>query len=287
MTGLMIASQAGHENLIEQLIKSGADVNLQNSSGDTAFIYAFNHWPVKCQVIQMLLQHDAKINIQGKDGDTALIHLTRETSYTLAQSQKNFQKSRIFSEDIAAMEKCMFALIDAGADPNLMNDKGHTALILGANHLNVVQKLIRAGADVNCKGKDGTTALNKAVGFGAVDCLETLIESGAKIYRSTTPLIIAAITEYLECMKVLIREGADLNIQGGNGNTALTAAAIKGHVESVKLLIQAGADLDIGDENDRTTLMVAAGFGHVECVKLLIQGGANLDIRDENGHMQP
>ena len=158
MTGLMIASQAGHGELVEQLIKSGADVNLQNSSGDTAFIYACNDWPVKYQVIQMLLQHDAKINIQGKDGDTALIHLTRETSYTSAQSQKNFQKSRIFSEDIAAMEKYMFTLIDAGADPNLKNDKGHTALILGANLLNVVQKLIRAGADVNCKGKDGKTA---------------------------------------------------------------------------------------------------------------------------------
>ena len=244
MTGLMIASQAGHVNLIEQLIKSGADVNLQNSSGDTAFIYALSDW----SVMQMLLQHDAKINIQGKDGDTALIHLTRETSYTLVQSQKNFQKSRIFSEDIAAMEKRMFALIDAGADPNLKNDKGHTALILGANLLNVVQKLISAGADVNCKGKDGKTALNQAVGFGAVDCLETLIESGAKINRSTTPLIISAIKGHLECMKVLIREGADLNIQGGNGNTALTAAAIKGHVESVKLLIQAGADLDIREE---------------------------------------
>ena len=277
MTPLMIASQAGQVEIVELLIKSGADVNFQNSSCDTAFIYAFNDWPVKCQVMQMLLKHHADINIQGKDGETALMHLARETSH----SRKNFQ-SRILSEDIAAMEKCMFALIDAGADPNLKNDKGCTALILGANHLNFVQKLIKAGADVNWEDRNETTALNKATDLGAVDCIEALIESGAKINsRSVTPLMIGALFGQVECMKLLIREGADLNIQSENGTTALTAAAGNGHVECVKLLVQVGADLDIRGKSGQTALTAAVFYGHVNCVKLLIRAGADLDIQDK------
>ena len=299
MTPLMIASVDGHKELVEQLIKSGADVNLQNTSGDTPLIYAFkdvknksaviylkgiNHMENSQECMQVLLQHDAEINIQGKDGDTALMHLADTASY-LVQFKKS-QSEMNFTRVLTAVEKCVFSLNDAGADPNLKNDNDCTALILGANILNFVKLLIRAGADVNWKDKIGNTALNRAAYLGEVKCVEKLIQSGAEInIGSTTPLMAAAKIGQVECLKLLIREGADLDILGKDGLTALMVAALKEQVETVKQLIRQGADLDVQDENGVTALVWAAFKGQVECVKLLVQEGADLDIQDKHGHI--
>ena len=158
MTPLMIASQAGHVEMVEQLIKSGADVNLRNSSGDTALIYAFNDLSRISVIsrnindvekieecVQLLLKHDADVNIQGIVGDTALMHLARRASHYLELFPNSQFKIKHFTRDekLSVMEKCTFALIDAGADPNLKNDEGHTALIIGANILRFVRKWSR------------------------------------------------------------------------------------------------------------------------------------------------
>ena len=294
MTGLMIASQAGQKQLVEQLLESEADINLQDSSGDTALIHALKYQQDKNFVkylkkiqecAQVLLQHDADINIQGKDGDTALMHLARTTSFIWTVIPMYKEKIENLTKDTAVVDKFMFAFINAGADPNATNDKGNTALILGANNLHFVKKMIKVGADVNWEDKDGNTALNQAASFGAVDCTETLIEAGAEINNGQyTALSRAAQNGHLQCVKLLIREGADLDVQNKIGKTALMAAAAAGRVECLKLLIREGANLDIWDEEGHPALMFAAGNRHLECVKLLIQEGADLDIWDEKGH---
>ena len=216
-TPLMMASQAGHTELVEELIKSGADVNFQNSSGDTALIYTFkdliykyaqtlskstNHMEKIKDCVQVLLQHNAEINIQGKNGETALMHLARNTSCLLKKPQTLAPDTLV---KLSAMEQCMFGLINTGADPNLKNDKECTALILGANILTFVKKMIKAGADVNWIDKDGKTALTQAAYLGEENCIETLIESGAEINSgSTTALMSAAQKGHVKVVKMLM-----------------------------------------------------------------------------------
>ena len=283
MTPLMIASQACHVKLIEQLIKSGTDVNHQNSSGETALIYAINDWLTESQIIysqvcvQVLLQHHAEINIQGKDGNTALMYLAHMAS--------QFQiKNLISDKTSAALEKYMCTIINAGADPNLKNDNGCTALRFGANCLNFVKKMIKSGADVNWKDKDGHTALTEATELGNVDSMETLIGAGAEINSGRTPpLMTAAFKGHVESVKLLIREGADLDFQDENGSTALMTAVIKGHVGCAKLLIQVGADLNIRAKHGLTALMLTLHKGDVECLKMFLRERADLDIQNEIG----
>ena len=294
MSPLMIASQAGHKGLVEQLIEAKADVNLQNLSGDTALIYAskdlrnksvvadlkgINHMEKIQECMQVLLQHNAEINIQGKDGDTALMHLGKTASYLVQSIESPFQ-NRI----LAAIEQCMFTLIDAGADPNLKNDNGCTALILGANLFNFVRKIIETGANVNWKDKIGNTALNRAAHLGEVECIKTLIEAGAEINSGSPTALLAAASEgHVQCVKLLVQEGADLDIRNKNGLTALMAAELKGYMECVKLLIQEGTDLDIRNEDGMPALVWAVFEGQVENMKLLIQEGADPDKRDKDG----
>lgn len=56
------------------------------------------------------------------------------------------------------MSGCMPAF--PGADPNLRNRDGDTALILCGNNADMALLLIKAGADVNVQNNQGTTAFS-------------------------------------------------------------------------------------------------------------------------------
>jgi len=83
-----------------------------------------------------------------------------------------------------------------------------------------------------------------------------------------------------ECVDLLIKAGADLNLKDNGGLTALMKAAGQGSPECVDLLIKAGADLNLKDKAGMTALMKAAGQGSPECVDLLIKAGADLNLKD-------
>ena len=63
MSLLMIASNFGHVDIIELLLKKGANVNAQNNKGDTALIIASR--APSLPVIQLLINNDANIHIKG------------------------------------------------------------------------------------------------------------------------------------------------------------------------------------------------------------------------------
>ena len=116
---------------------------------DTALIFASKNNHTQC--VQKLLQYGTKTNVRGNCGDTALMHAaTKEYEETLQ------------------------ALLDNGANPNIINDTGCTALMFCTNNLNCTTMLIKAGANVNWKDKNGKTALNRAAGFGQANCAEKL-----------------------------------------------------------------------------------------------------------------
>ena len=73
-------------------------------------------------------------------------------------------------------------LVSSGAGVNLQSDdRGSTPLIDGVmgNCHDIVHDLVKAGADLNIKTKDGQTALIVAVGAGNEIIVETLLEAGA------------------------------------------------------------------------------------------------------------
>ncbi|PYH43034.1 ankyrin repeat domain-containing protein, partial [Aspergillus saccharolyticus JOP 1030-1] len=46
---------------------------------------------------------------------------------------------------------------------------------------------------------------------------------------------------YTEIVQLLLKEGADVNMQGGRYGNALQAASARGHTEIVQLLLRKGA----------------------------------------------
>lgn len=100
-----------------------------------------------------------------------------------------------------------------------------------------------------------------------------------------SPLMNAAISCSLECVRVLITAGASVNLKDKAGWTALHFAAQENAAAIVGELLKAGADVDAGDENGNTPLSNAVFYyrGDAETVTPLLAAGAQPDKENLHG----
>ena len=162
-------------------------------------------------------------------------------------------------------------LIDAGADVNLKNGMGMSAVMIVSGHdensLEMANILINAGSDINLRDNDGWTALMIA----SVHCswgknasiLNLLINTGSDINHKNnhqqTPLIVmldsyGCTDNKFETAKILVNAGCDVNCVDIRGNSALRQAIRDAKI--IRLLIDAGADVNLKYINDQTFLML-------------------------------
>ncbi|MEZ4425490.1 MAG: ankyrin repeat domain-containing protein [Gemmatimonadota bacterium] len=103
-----------------------------------------------------------------------------------------------------------------------------------------------------------------------------------------TPVADAAAVGDLERLRLLLRDGADVNAAQGDGMTALHWAAERGDSAMAAVLLYAGADVDAGTRIGRyTPLHVAAGRGDPTLVRVLLRAGASAQARTTTGGTQP
>jgi uncharacterized protein len=98
--------------------------------------------------------------------------------------------------------------LKAGADINATTETGATALMIAADDAEVVKELISAGAKIDAVDKNGWTALFHAVEMNQLQKLETLLKHGADVNlknkNGNTPLILAErITDSTQKQKVI------------------------------------------------------------------------------------
>ena len=88
----------------------------------------------------------------------------------------------------------------------------------------------------------------------------------------------------IPAMKRYIAEGADVNAPDDDLNLSpLAWSALHGQTEAARLLIENGADVNMKDDNDGTPLHGAAIFGRAGVAKLLLENGADLQARSDDG----
>ena len=99
-----------------------------------------------------------------------------------------------------------------------------------------------------------------------------------------TLLIWASFRGYEKMCRILLKQGAKLDIRDSQGLTALHEAAQNGHVQVCSLLLKYKANVNKKDAEGWTPLMAASLIGHVEICKLLLKNGASADKQSNDGY---
>jgi serine/threonine-protein phosphatase 6 regulatory ankyrin repeat subunit B len=247
---LFNAAQKGYVQMVKILLKTGIDINQQDSLGFTALHWAayYGHQAV----VESLLANGANIGLASNTGTTAL--------YWAALNGRQ-----------AVVE----LLLAHGANPNIADNTGTTALYLAAlnGRQAVVESLLAHGANPNIADNSGATALYVAAAQGHQAMFELLLAHGVDINQQD-PLGRAALHRAAEqglqpVVKLLLSHGADIALQTTGGRTAEDFAS----TDEIRNYLRLTADLKSAVERE-----------DVPAVRQLVAQGASTLIADQDGN---
>jgi len=176
-------------------------------------------------------------------------------------------------------EEAVRMLVDRGADVNIANPLGEAAQ---KGNETIVRLLLDHGANPNC--------LKNAIYGGNLEIIKILIDHGAHVNQRVdnsgrTPLQTAVERACEESIKLLITEGADVNLSNDQGETPLhVLVRIWPHdswkedfrTRAISILLDAGADIEAKTRDGKTPLELATqSKNSADAVKALLDRGAN------------
>ncbi|XP_062343570.1 M-phase phosphoprotein 8 [Cinclus cinclus] len=126
-----------------------------------------------------------------------------------------------------------------------------------------VKMALSSNEEYNLDQEDasGMTLVMLAAAGGHDDLLRVLIRKGAKVNgrqkNGTTALIHAAEKNFLTTVAILLEAGAYVNMQQSSGETALMKACKRGNSDIVRLMIESGADCNILSKHQNSAMHFA------------------------------
>ncbi|TAQ91338.1 hypothetical protein B7494_g305 [Chlorociboria aeruginascens] len=207
LSSLQKAAEEGHDLVVKFLLENDANIAV-GAKEDSALHKAISK--NRPTIVKMLLAYDADANALGFSGAPLL--LATQDGY----------------------EQIIDLLLARGANLNVENENG-TALEIAARqgYLRIVERLI--SGHLNATNNVHTQSLK-----------EILNRRGPQ----GTVLQCAAAGGHREIVNLLLKQGADVDIQSGPYGTALQAAVEEGNVDVVKILRSAKAtDFSCGGDN--------------------------------------
>jgi ankyrin repeat protein len=269
---------------VRALLKSGADVNRREGDGATAL-----HWAAHADstdLVRLLLDAGASPAVANDLGVTPL-HLAASNGnvaiLSLLLSKRANPNAATSAGVTPLMEAARSGRVDAvrlllahGAAVNAReNSRRQTALMwaVSRQYPEIVKALLENGADVRARteARPVTVMLDR----GPRRAVKTSIADAHQIQAGgSTPLLLAAQVGCLECARLLLARGADLNDAAADGKSALVMAAFSGHTDVARHLLAAGADSNAAGAG-YTALHAAALRGDLPLVQVLLAAGAN------------
>lgn len=335
-TVLMTAAHTGNPDAVQLLLSHGADPNVKEKSlGETALMWAAaeNH----ADVVRLLVAAGAEMNAHSN-----VLHLAPFKWVTSGMVSTKLPRGGWTPLIYAARQGAIDAarvLADLHADLNLRDPDGSNALeiaIINA-HYDFANMLLEKGADPNVADDTGMTALYAAVEMHTLsptqgraplvpndklsdlDLIKSLLAHGANpnaqlerpilgrlhsdgdpsLGEGTTPLMRAAKANDIAVMKVLLDGGASpfltqadytnvvmIAARGGarvGGSSPSLKVSDDGAIQAIQLCLDRGVDVNAFNTGGLTAVHLAAGRGADKVVKYLADHGATLDLKSKKG----
>jgi serine/threonine-protein phosphatase 6 regulatory ankyrin repeat subunit B len=318
-TALHHASRQGSAQVVAALLEAdatGATVDGQNNSGDTALIWVCANGNEGA--VRLLLARNARQELQNDSGRAALHHAAVKghtgiveqlcaapgAAAAVALRDKHGSTPLVLAVGSGGgSERLVAALLAAdaaGAALDAQTEFGITALSWASyrGHEGAVRLLLARGARQELQGEDRFTALHSAACKGHTGIVELLCAApGAATALSlrdkhgSTPLALAVAkggsgVRLVAALLAADTEGATINAQNDKGRTALIAASSRGNDDAVRLLLARGARQELQDEDGLTALHRAASEGRAGIVEQLCAApgaSAAVALRDKQG----
>jgi serine/threonine protein kinase len=293
------ALQTNNKVLLEELLKQTQQFDAKNAAGQTLLMRAIENRQV--DFVKLLIEKVASVNTPDKSGKTPLMlavsraNAPTSITYPATSSHQPFATPSMLPNDLDnsvdsknQTREIIKLLINRGADPNLTDANGDTALhlmdtldtqILNCSNnnfleLQILDLLVSKKADPQVKNKAGNTALHMMAKRDLFPVVKRMIGYGWKPMEvnnaGESPLSIAAniYDVPVSIMQTFLADGKYnakfINNQDVDGNTVLHNILRKNvgkdslenpvKTQLIKLLISSGANLNLRNNNGETSL---------------------------------
>ena len=156
------------------------------------------------------------------------------------------------------------------------------------DNASAVQRLLERGFDPNTLNEKGQTGLVMALQLDSMQAFNALL--GARKLnvelrnaQDESPLMIASIKGHLDAVRALVARDADVNKTGWTPLHYAASGTQPQQLEVIALLLEHHAYIDAGSPNGTTPLMMAAQYGTDASVQLLLSEGADPTLKNQLG----
>ena len=305
----------GDFDVVDNLLKGGADPCVQDIYGNNPMHYACTYGHLKCiQCFTTNRQNPFEILQVSNMACCTPVSMKTSSGGTILHVA-------CAQGDIVTVK----ILLKAGADPNVTDEFGFTPLMRAVVSTsksdittNVVHSIITALCNNNCNVNaefvpskpsdyfEGSTALHMAIDTKWINnqlCVRALVDNGAALdardVHGRTPLHIASMRGHHHLIKLLASSPESFHIKDNDGCTPLHYACKNSHVKCVREFLVQPPDvisdlMEVANNDGTTPLSVRTGSGgtilHVACekgdinlAKKLLEAGADPNVTDEFG----
>ena len=305
-TALMYAVMNNNIRMVQELIRAGADVNVQGSvDGMTALIMClmYNHTSTiqgLIEIVHELIRAGASLLLKI---ETDQLMYNGKTAQQIAHAHSLWKQDRsgwteiscLLKEAEEAEKASAFAGEGKARDGEAYADgkgDGEADVFAGEGKARDGEAYADGKgdgeADADGKGDgDADIALSSA-SLSSASLSARPVKSLSPVYKGNEKALINVCAHSgsgdARDARQLIALGINVNYADDDGTTALYWAAYEGNLEIVQVLINAGASIDVQDNFcGWSALIFAVQNGHIEIVQELIRAGAALDLKSIDG----
>lgn len=279
-TPVYIASRAPNTKLVITLLEAGADPSILSSSQGEEFCRESNR---------------RRMAEKSKNKNQTALH------GICGAARRYIMSSKVKDDEPELLQECVSLMLKAGVDINAKDRKGFTALHYAVRWWpTLVRALINAGADSNIISDDGSSPLHVCQ---SIESFRILVEDGkADINHQResdgkTPILMMTDMYnkpkgfYSDLIRLHVDLGADLTLTAHDGHGILHDWISRApdlnaeyEIEALNMLLSSGIQLNSTDKQGKTVMHSLRGLRiGLDLTLKLVAAGADLNIRDKQG----